>query len=97
MIAENGPDLDELATLLLDEEKDLSDYTFSKFAAMYFENNATHSYIRHVLREPLLPLASDGDKLVIINTGSQCLLRSLNRIELHMSKRFATKKNPFLL
>ena len=72
MIAENGPDLDELATLLLDEEEDLSDYKFSKFAAMYFENNATHSYIRRVLREPLLPLASVGDKLVIINTGSQC-------------------------
>ena len=65
MIAENGLDLDEMAIPLPDDEEDLSDYKFSKFAAMYFKNNATHSYIRRVLCEPLLQLASDGDKLVI--------------------------------
>lgn len=64
MISENGLDLDEMAIPLPDDEEDLSEYKFSKFAAMYFKNNATHSYIRRVLREPLLPLASDGDKLV---------------------------------
>lgn len=67
MLAENGDDLDEIAIPLLDDEEDLSDYTFSKFAAIYFKNNATDSYIRRVLREPLLLLASDGDKLVIEN------------------------------
>ena len=67
MLAENGDDLDEIAIPLLDDEEELSDYKFSKFAAMYFKNNVTHSYIRRVLREPLLPLVSDGDKLVIEN------------------------------
>lgn len=77
MIAENGLDLDEMAIPLPDDEEDLSDYKFSKFAAMYFKNNATHSYIRRVLREPLLPLTSDGDKLVkwqkrlLSNAGNQ--------------------------
>ena len=66
MLAENGADLDEMTIPLLDDE-DLSDYKFSKFDAMYFKNNATHSYIRRVLLEPLLPLASYGDKLVIEN------------------------------
>lgn len=66
MISENGLDLDEMAIPLPDDEEDLSEYKFSKFAAMYFKNNATHSYIRRVLREPLLPLASDGDKLAAL-------------------------------
>lgn len=43
---------------------DVSDYKFSKFAAMYFQGNATHTHIRKALRQPLLPLNSEGDQLV---------------------------------
>ena len=100
MIRENGLDLDKIAIPLPDDEEDLSDYKFSKFAAMYFKNNATHSYIRRVLREPLLPLASDGDKLVkwqkrlLSNAGNQYFYWQLLTISLflksHIIKKFAT-------
>ena len=49
---------------LPDDEEDISEYKFSKFSTMYFQSNHSHSYIRRALREPLLPLKSDGDKLV---------------------------------
>ena len=80
---------------LSDDEEDLSDYKFSKFAAMYFKNNATHSYIRRVLCEPLLPLASDGDKLVIDyqNLKPVFIIRVFLTVfvflKSHISKKFA--------
>lgn len=43
---------------------DLSEFKFSKFAAMYFQGNATHTHIRKALRQPLLQLNSEGDQLV---------------------------------
>ncbi|CAG5130123.1 unnamed protein product, partial [Candidula unifasciata] len=49
-----------------DNDIDLSEYKFSKFAAMYFQDNATHSYIRRALRQPLLPLESSGDQLAAL-------------------------------
>ncbi|BFZ00850.1 hypothetical protein BsWGS_03889 [Bradybaena similaris] len=45
---------------------DVSDYKFSKFAAMYFQGNATHTHIRKALRQPLLPLNSEGDQLAAL-------------------------------
>lgn len=64
MILENGLDLDEMVIFLLDDEEDLFEYKFFKFVVMYFKNNVIYSYIRRVLRELLLLLVSDGDKLV---------------------------------
>ena len=43
---------------------DISEFRFSKFAAMYFQNNASHAYIRRALKHPLLPLRNEGDQLV---------------------------------
>lgn len=64
MILENGLDLDEMVIFLSDDEEDLFEYKFFKFVVMYFKNNVIYSYIRRVLRELLLFLVSDGDKLV---------------------------------
>ena len=47
-----------------EDDVDIADYKFSKFAATHFQNNATPSYIRRVLKQPLLPLKNDGDQLV---------------------------------
>lgn len=57
-------DLDAPPLPLPEDEEDISEYKFSKFAAMYFQGNANHTYIRRSLKEPLLPLKNDGDKLV---------------------------------
>lgn len=47
-----------------DEEEDLSEYKFAKFAATYFQGNATHMYIRRPLKQPLLFHEDEGDQLV---------------------------------
>ena len=47
-----------------EDEEDISQYKFMKFAATYFHDNATHTYIRRVLKSSLLPLKNDGDQLV---------------------------------
>ncbi|CAG5128524.1 unnamed protein product, partial [Candidula unifasciata] len=52
MLASSGADYNT--------EMDVSEYKFSKFAAMYFQGNATHTHIRKALRQPLLPLNSEG-------------------------------------
>ncbi|XP_070213118.1 myosin-VIIa-like [Littorina saxatilis] len=48
------------------EHPDISEYKFPKFAAMYFTNNASHSYIRRALKHPLLPLRNEGDQLAAL-------------------------------
>jgi len=49
-----------------DDEEDLSEYKFQKFAATYFQGNVGHQYSRKPLKHPLLPLHTQGDQLVII-------------------------------
>ncbi|XP_025078690.1 myosin-VIIa-like isoform X2 [Pomacea canaliculata] len=49
-----------------DGDIDISEYKFSKFAAMYFQYNATHTYIRRALKQPLLPLHNEGDQLAAL-------------------------------
>ncbi|XP_035827560.1 myosin-VIIa [Aplysia californica] len=51
---------------MIEEEEDLTEYKFSKFAAMYFQGNATHTNIRKALRQPLLQLSSEGDQLAAL-------------------------------
>ena len=61
-----GESIADLRLPFLDDEEDedLSEYKFAKFAATYFQNNATPTYFRRVLTQPLLPLKNDGDQLV---------------------------------
>lgn len=56
--------IDEPLPLPDDEELDLSEYKFAKFAATYFQGNATHTYIRRPLKQPLLFHEDEGDQLV---------------------------------
>ena len=45
-------------------EEDLAEFRFPKFAATYFQGAATHSYLRRPLKQPLLALKNEQDKLV---------------------------------
>lgn len=49
-----------------EDEEDLSEFKFQKFAATYFQGNVTHQYSRKPLKHPLLPLHTQGDQLVSI-------------------------------
>ena len=53
-----------LPGMLAEDLEDISEYKFSKFAAMYFQGNPTYTHIRKALRQPLLQLTSEGDQLV---------------------------------
>lgn len=58
-------DLDEALPLPEDDdEEDLSEYKFAKFAATYFQGTTTHSYVRRPLKQPLLFHDDEGDQLV---------------------------------
>ncbi|KAH9642765.1 hypothetical protein HF086_010418 [Spodoptera exigua] len=46
-----------------EDEEDLSEFKFQKFAATYFQGNVTHQYSRKPLKHPLLPLHTQGDQL----------------------------------
>lgn len=47
---------------------DLDEYSFSKFASMYFQGAATPTHIRQRLRQPLLYHEDEGDVLVLSYT-----------------------------
>ncbi|XP_072427812.1 unconventional myosin-VIIa-like [Chiloscyllium punctatum] len=48
-------DLDDISVSSeSDEEDDLAQYTFPKYAATYFQGSATHTHIQRVLQHPLL-------------------------------------------
>lgn len=58
-------DLDEALPLPEDDdEEDLSEYKFAKFAATYFQGTSTHTYVRRPLKQPLLFHDDEGDQLV---------------------------------
>lgn len=46
------------------QDEDLSEYTFTKFASTYFQGNATPSFSRKTLKQPLLAIKSERDQLV---------------------------------
>ncbi|XP_066565263.1 unconventional myosin-VIIa [Amia ocellicauda] len=58
-------DLDEIPIVEIPQEEydDLDEYSFSKFASMYFQGSATHTHIRKRLRNPLLFHEDEGDSL----------------------------------
>uniref|UniRef100_A0AAY5L2T6 Myosin VIIAa n=1 Tax=Esox lucius TaxID=8010 RepID=A0AAY5L2T6_ESOLU len=59
-------DLDDVLPLPEDEEDDLSEYTFAKFAATYFQGSTTHTYVRRPLKQPLLFHDDEGDQLAAL-------------------------------
>ncbi|XP_036070844.1 myosin VIIAa [Oryzias melastigma] len=60
-------DLDEALPLPDDdEEEDLSEYKFAKYAATYFQGTSTHTYVRRPLKQPLLFHDDEGDQLAAL-------------------------------
>ncbi|CAG2163263.1 unnamed protein product, partial [Oppiella nova] len=49
-----------------EELEDLSEYKFQKFATTYFQGNVGHQYQRKPLKQPLLPLQTQGDCMASI-------------------------------
>ncbi|XP_037126025.1 unconventional myosin-VIIa-like isoform X1 [Syngnathus acus] len=49
-----------------EDDEDLSEYKFSKFAATYFQGVSTHTYIRRPLKQPLLFHEDEGDQLAAL-------------------------------
>lgn len=49
-----------------EDDEDLSEFKFQKYAATYFQGNINHQYSRKPLKHPLLPLHTQGDQLVNI-------------------------------
>jgi myosin-7 len=49
-----------------EDEEDVSQYKFAKFAATYFQGNANSTYIRRALKQPLLALKNEGDQLAAL-------------------------------
>uniref|UniRef100_A0A8C7YUG1 Myosin VIIAa n=1 Tax=Oryzias sinensis TaxID=183150 RepID=A0A8C7YUG1_9TELE len=60
-------DLDEALPLPDDdEEEDLSEYKFAKYAATYFQGTSTYTYVRRPLKQPLLFHDDEGDQLAAL-------------------------------
>ncbi|XP_030188166.1 unconventional myosin-VIIa isoform X1 [Lynx canadensis] len=59
-------DLDAALPLPDEDEEDLSEYKFAKFAATYFQGTTTHTYTRRPLRQPLLYHDDEGDQLAAL-------------------------------
>ena len=49
-----------------DDNEDLSEYKFQKFAATYFQGTFTHQYSKKPLKHSLLPLQTQGDQLAAL-------------------------------
>ncbi|XP_035522680.1 unconventional myosin-VIIa [Morone saxatilis] len=58
--------MNEAPPLPDEEDEDLSEYKFSKFAATYFQGVSTHTYIRRPLKQPLLFHEDEGDQLAAL-------------------------------
>ena len=52
------------AVSLPEDDEDISDYKFAKFAATYFQGSSTHTYIRRPLKQPLVNLKHEQDRVV---------------------------------
>ncbi|XP_032708890.1 unconventional myosin-VIIa [Lontra canadensis] len=59
-------DLDAALPLPDEDEEDLSEYKFAKFAATYFQGTTTHTYTRRPLKQPLLFHNDEGDQLAAL-------------------------------
>uniref|UniRef100_A0AAV2KT89 Unconventional myosin-VIIa n=1 Tax=Knipowitschia caucasica TaxID=637954 RepID=A0AAV2KT89_KNICA len=62
-------DIDEELMLKYDDQDDFDDldeYSFSKFASVFFQGAATYTHIRQRLREPLLHHEDEGDVMAAL-------------------------------
>ncbi|XP_038617745.1 unconventional myosin-VIIa [Tachyglossus aculeatus] len=59
-------DLDAALPLPEEDEEDLSEYKFAKYAATYFQGTSTYSYVRRPLKQPLLYHEDEGDQLAAL-------------------------------
>lgn len=59
------------------DQEDLSEYKFQKYGVTYFQGNASHQYQRKPLKQPLLPLSTQGDCMVSIGLLSAFKLNSV--------------------
>uniref|UniRef100_A0A6I8P3Z2 Myosin VIIA n=1 Tax=Ornithorhynchus anatinus TaxID=9258 RepID=A0A6I8P3Z2_ORNAN len=59
-------DLDAALPLPEEDEEDLSEYKFAKYAATYFQGTSTYSYVRRPLKQPLLFHEDEGDQLAAL-------------------------------
>lgn len=67
-------DVDAALPLPDEDEEDLSEYKFAKFAATYFQGTTTHSYTRRPLKQPLLYHDDEGDQLVRLPAAGSLLM-----------------------
>lgn len=66
IMSEVGIDTEEIQIPIPDDGEDISEYKFSKFAATFFQGNATHTYIRRPIRTSLLQLKSESDHMAAL-------------------------------
>ncbi|KAL5004977.1 hypothetical protein ScPMuIL_018433 [Solemya velum] len=64
--AEDSMEILEGTLPVPEDDEDISEYKFHKFAVMYFQNQTTHTFIRRILRQSVLPLKNEGDQLAAL-------------------------------
>uniref|UniRef100_A0A4W5M887 Myosin VIIAa n=1 Tax=Hucho hucho TaxID=62062 RepID=A0A4W5M887_9TELE len=91
-------DLDDVLPLPEDEEDDLSEYKFAKFAATYFQGTTTHTYVRRPLKQPLLFHEDEGDQLAALAVWITVLrfMGDLPEPKYHMAITVGTEKIPVM-
>ncbi|XP_076969613.1 unconventional myosin-VIIa isoform X3 [Tamandua tetradactyla] len=91
-------DLDAALPLPDDEEEDLSEYKFAKFAATYFQGTTTHTYTRRPLKQPLLYHDDEGDQLAALAVWITILrfMGDLPEPKYHMAMSDGSEKVPVM-
>ena len=80
-----GELIDSIPRPMMNEN--LDEYVFTKFAATYFQGNATPEYTKKPLKQSLLPLKSEGDQLAALAVWITILrfMGDLPDIKIHTS------------
>ncbi|XP_037696716.1 unconventional myosin-VIIa isoform X3 [Choloepus didactylus] len=91
-------DLDAALPLPDEEEEDLSEYKFAKFAATYFQGTTTHTYTRRPLKQPLLYHDDEGDQLAALAVWITVLrfMGDLPEPKYHMAMSDGSEKVPVM-
>ncbi|KAM8903820.1 myosin VIIAa isoform 4-T8 [Spinachia spinachia] len=92
-------DLDEALPLPEDdEEEDLAEYKFAKYAATYFQGTTTHTYVRRPLKQPLLFHDDEGDQLAALAVWITVLrfMGDLPEPKYHMAISDGSEKIPVM-
>ena len=58
--------MEEKHSHVMSEKGLFPEYKFSKFAAMHFQDNATHTFIHGTIRQSLTPLETVGDQIAAL-------------------------------